>query len=167
MSSIAPPCHTRTADTTDDWITPKHLIERLGPFDLDPCACVPQPWPCADRQFTLEADGLMRPWQGFVWLNPPYGRSLDAWLNRMAMHDNGIAFVFARTDTRAFFRYVWPHASAILFVRGRVTFHRPDGSLPKLGHNSGGPSCLMGYGQRAKSRLLENRDLGALVYPAE
>ena len=52
--SIAPPCHTRTKQTTNDWITPRWLIEALGQFDLDPCACIPQPWPCAARQFTID-----------------------------------------------------------------------------------------------------------------
>lgn len=62
MSSIAPPAHTRGKHTTDDWITPKWLIERLGPFDLDPCASQLQPWPCAKRQLT--EFGLIHPWGG-------------------------------------------------------------------------------------------------------
>jgi hypothetical protein len=102
MSSIAPPAHSRIGVTTDSWITPDWLIQKLGPFDLDPCACVPQPWPCAERQFTADDDGLMRSWgAAFVYCNPPYGKQLGAWLNRMALHDNGIALTYARTDTRA------------------------------------------------------------------
>ncbi len=163
MASIAPPAHTRGEKTTDSWITPKPLIDALGPFDLDPCACIPQPWPCAARQYTEVDDGLMLPWEGLVYCNPPYGRSTEAWLNRMAMHGNGIALVFARTETRMFFRYVWPHAAAILFLRGRVTFFRPDGSMSPAGHNSGGPSCLIAYGPVATERLRRNADLGAFV----
>ena len=34
MSSIAPPSHTSGIHTTDDWITPKWLIDRLGPFAI-------------------------------------------------------------------------------------------------------------------------------------
>ena len=163
MASTAPPCHTRREQTTDSWITPKSFIDRLGPFDLDPCASTPQPWPCAARSYTEVENGLFLPWDGLVWCNPPYGAALGDWLERMALHKNGIAFVFARTDTRAFFRWVWPFASAMLFVRGRVTFHRPDGSLPKLGHNSGGPSVLIAYGPEAAERLKRERNLGALV----
>ena len=163
MPSIAPPAHTRSETTTDSWITPRFLIDRLGPFDLDPCASIPQPWPCAERQFTIDDHGLLQPWDGFVWMNPPYGKALGSWLNRLAMHNHGIAFVFARTDTRAFFEYVFGRASLLLFVRGRITFARPDGSLPKLGHNSGGPSVLIGYGSEAVRRLKANADLGACV----
>jgi hypothetical protein len=162
---INPPCHSRTAETIDHWITPVMFRDRLGPFDLDPCACIPQPWPMANRQYTEADDGLLLPWSGFVWCNPPYGRALSAWLNRMSLHDHGIAMVFARTETRAFFKYVWPKCSSILFVKGRVTFHRPDGSLSPQGHNSGGPTCLIGYGEIAKERLTAASDLGVLLFP--
>src|SRR5438552_2229167 len=86
LSSIAPPCHTRGDKTSDDWITPRYLIERLGPFDLDPCASITQPWPCADRQYTVRDNGLLLPWHGLVWLNPPYGQATAAWLDRLALH---------------------------------------------------------------------------------
>ena len=86
-------------------------------------------------------------------------------MERLANHGHGIALVFARTETKAFFRHVWPKASAMLFVRGRLTFHRPDGTTPKIGHNSGGPSVLIGYGPDAAVRLLANSDIGAIVSP--
>lgn len=34
MPSIAHPAQSRTEITTDDWITPKWLVDRLGPFVL-------------------------------------------------------------------------------------------------------------------------------------
>jgi hypothetical protein len=161
--SIAPPSHTRRATTTDSWITPRWLIERLGPFDLDPCAATPQPWPTAQRMIPEREDGLLYLWHGFVWCNPPYGRRMKIWLERMALHNNGIALVFARTDTATFFEHVWPVASAALFLRGRLTFHRPSGEPAPNGHNSGGPSVLLGFGSEASRRLRACRDLGALV----
>ena len=162
-TGIAPPCHTRNEVSTDDWITPKWLIDRLGPFDLDPCACEPQPWPCAARSYTSEDNGLLRVWDGFVWCNPPYGSKTGAWLNRLALHGNGIALVFARTETKAFFENVWPRASSIVFLRGRLTFCYPDGSSPRRGNNSGGPSVLIGYGETADARLEECQDLGRFL----
>jgi len=166
MPSIAPPSHTRRKGiTTDSWITPQWLIQRLSPFDLDPCACDPQPWPTATEMITENEDGLLRLWHGFVWCNPPYGKKLGVWLERMALHNNGIALIFARTETRSFFNHVWPHAAAVLFLRGRITFYKPDGSSSKCGCNSGGPSCLIAYGKEALSRLQANASLGALVIP--
>ena len=161
MSSIAPPAHTRGPKTSDDWITPKWLIERLGPFDLDPCASKSQPWPCAAEQLTEM--GLQWEWYDFVWLNPPYGRSTGEWLKKLAGHGEGIALVFARTETKMFFESVWPKASALLFLRGRLTFHYQDGTGSKPGHNSGGPSVLIGYGEQAARRLKKCSDLGAFV----
>lgn len=165
MASIAPPCNTRTAKTTDSWITPKWLIDALPDFDLDPCASTPQPWPCAKRSYNIADNGLMRPWDGFVWCNPPYGKAAATWLNRMALHNNGIALVFARTETQMFFDHVWPFARVLLFLEGRLTFHYPDGRRPREGANSGGPSVLIAYGIRAARELMDRRHLGALVLP--
>lgn len=165
MSSIAPPSNTRRIGiTTDSWITPKWLLDRLGAFDLDPCACDPQPWPTASRMLTERDNGLMCPWAGMIWCNPPYGKALGVWLERMAMHNNGVALIFARTDTRAFHDHVWPVAHSILFLKGRLTFCQPTGVPAPNGHNSGGPSCLIAYGSAAASKLETVRDLGALVH---
>jgi len=161
--SISSPSHSRTPTSTDDWITPQWLIARLGPFDLDPCACIPQPWACAAKSFTIENHGLLQKWDGFVYLNPPYGKHLGRWLERLASHDHGIALVFARVETKAFFQHVWGKASAVLFLRGRLTFNLPDGSTPRLGANSGGPSVLIAYGSVALSRLHACRDLGQFI----
>lgn len=165
MASIAPPAHTRNESTRDDWITPQWLIKALPAFDLDVCASQPQPWPCASRAFTEKDNGLLSEWEGSVWCNPPYGKATGAWLNRMALHNNGIALVFARTETRTFFNNVWPFASLLLFLRGRLTFHRPDGSRAPMGHNSGGPSVLIAYGLAGANALMNVQELGALVLP--
>lgn len=149
--SIAPPNHTSGAHTSDDWITPLDLIERLGLFDLDPCSSRTQPWPCANTRWTEDDDGLSREWFGQVWLNPPYGRSTATWMEKLAKHGNGVALIFARTETQMFFNHVWPKASTILFLRGRLTFYRPDGTIAP--HNSGGPSVLVGYGTSSLLRL--------------
>lgn len=112
---------------------------------------------------TEREDGLLYLWHGFVWCNPPYGRALGTWLERMSLHRNGIALVFARTDTKAFHRHVWPWANALLFMKGRVTFCLPDGSASPKGNNSGGPSVLIGFGTEAIERLENCEDLGAFV----
>lgn len=163
MPSIAPPAHTRGKHTTDDWITPRWLIERLGPFDLDPCESDSQPWPCGQRGYRAcrGEDGLMLPWDGFWFLNPPYGQRTGTWLERAILSPNGIALIFARTETEMFFNYVWPQASALLFIRKRLTFCTPQGVEAE--HNSGGPSLLVAYGAKALRRLERERKLGAFV----
>lgn len=152
--------HTKAyCGATDDWITPRFIIEALGPFDLDPCACRPQPWPCAARSYSV--DGLKRPWHGRVWLNPPYGSRAGPFLKRMAEHGDGIALLFARTETKMFHKYVWDAADALLFFKGRLYFHRPDGT--KAEGNAGGPSVLIAYGARNARSLKISRLEGAFV----
>lgn len=140
----------RTGKTTDTWLTPLHIIDALGPFDLDPCVPPNMPWITAERMFTEKDDGLAQPWEGFVWLNPPYGNAAGEWLSKMAKHRNGVALVFARTDTKWFQRYVFGSATSVLFLAGRVPFYRMDGSQ---GTNGGAGSVLVAYGLRATIRL--------------
>ena len=92
------------AITSDDCYTPRWVFDAMGlEFDLDVAAPPGGPWHVPARAyFTAEDDGLAQSWDGLVWCNPPYGKALGTWLNRMALHNNGIALVFARTDTRAF-----------------------------------------------------------------
>lgn len=102
-------------------------------------------------------------WHGCVWLNPTYGKMTAKWLGKLAGHGNGMALVFARTETAMFFEHIWPKASALLFLRGRLTFCYPDGTGSKAGNNSGGPSVLVAYGPACSERLKEVSDLGAYV----
>ncbi|MBP8231970.1 MAG: hypothetical protein KAY22_06660 [Rhizorhabdus sp.] len=141
-------------------LTPRWLLDQLGPFDLDPCAATVRPWDCAAENYVEAIDGLAQPWKGLVWLNPPFDRRLiGRWLAKLAEHGQGIALVHARTET-AWFRQIWTGADLILFLGHRVNFLRPDGSAQPA--NSGAPIALAGYGEGANR--LRNSDLpGTLV----
>lgn len=147
--------HHNGRDTSDVWLTPSPVIASLGgwtSFDLDPCAPEVQPWPTALTTYTEAEDGLTQPWFGRVFLNPPYSRpAYSRFMERMAAHDRGVALIFARTETREFFRCVWERAAGLLFLRGRLTFHLPDGT-PGRG-NGGAPNVLCAYGATEAERL--------------
>ena len=145
----------------DEWLTPPELINKLGSFDLDPCAPIIRPWDTARNHYTIEDDGLMQDWEGRVWLNPPYGLEAAKWLNKLANHGNGIALIFARTETEMFFKEVWGKASALLFLKGRLFFHYVDGTRAKA--NSGAPSVLIAYGIDNKNILKNCNINGAYV----
>lgn len=137
---------------TVHWLTPPRILKALGPFDLDPCACPePRPWPTAEEMWSH--GGHLRRWHGFVWCNPPYGRDIGVWMNRVATYDGpALALTFARTETQWFHRYVWKKALAVFFFEGRINFHLPpDGE--RSGKNAGGPSCVAAYGEQALQRL--------------
>lgn len=134
----------RTKMGTEEWLTPRGIIEALGVFDLDPCSPVNRPWNTAKQHYTIKEDGLSMDWAGRVFMNPPYGTQTGKWLKKLSEHRNGIALIFARTETRNFFNYIWPKADAILFFRGRLSFYHVDGTKGRS--NAGAPSCLVAYG---------------------
>lgn len=149
--------HSHRAGTVE-WLTPPAVIAALGPFDIDPCAPIVQPYPTARRVLTARDNGLTQKWNGRVWLNPPYANGvIEKWLARMADHDHGTALIFARTETEAFFRHVWERAAALLFMRGRINFHYGEPFVDeKTGRrfdvgdravgNAGAPTVLCAYG---------------------
>lgn len=143
----------------DEWLTPPHIWKALGHFDIDPCSPILPPWKIADVNFNINDDGLAQKWGGFVWCNPPYGKETAKWLARMKAHNNGIALIFARTDTRMFHDYVF-NADAILFIKGRLSFYDVRGNK---GGTAGAPSCLVAYGLEAVERLKNSDIAGKLV----
>jgi hypothetical protein len=118
-----------------EWYTPPQVIERvvqvLGAIDLDPCADSHEaPNVPAGTHYTKDDDGLTREWAGRVFLNPPYGRSLTAWLEKLCTaYESGavpeaIALLPSATGTRWYRRL---SGYARCFLHGRQKFRPPDG----------------------------------------
>lgn len=148
-------------NTTDVWLTPPSIIESLGDFDLDPCCPNNLAWKTASRFYSLEngEDGLSLPWEGRVWLNPPYSNWVP-FMKKLKEHGNGIALIFARTETKGFFDHVWDGADSILFLKGRVKFIKHDMSK---GGSSTAPSVLIAYGRNNTDKIIESGMQGKLV----
>ena len=95
--------HQQSIGKSQIHLTPRSIIDALGPFDIGPCAASTRPFDCADVNYTESDDGLAQPWRGFVWMNPPYDRrGIGAWMHRIAEHGDDIALVHARTETKWF-----------------------------------------------------------------
>ena len=155
--------HQSAKSLKEEWLTPPYLLKALGEFDLDPCAPIIRPWDTAKKHYTIADNGLNKEWKGRVWLNPPYGKKTDFWVARMADHNRGIALLFARTETGIFFDRVWYSASALLFLKGRISFHHANGS--KSASNCGGPMELIAYGEEDYHRLRECGLEGKFIEP--
>ncbi len=119
---------------SEEWATPRSLFAVLDAefsFDLD--AAASEHNRCVEQFISKGEDALTVDWSergSAVWLNPPYGRSVSAWLAKAYAESlKGIVVVvliFARTDT------AWWHEHAIKaaearFIRGRIHFERADG----------------------------------------
>lgn len=112
-----------------EWYTPPTIFERLGlQFDVDVASPGRDkvPWIPAAEHLTRTEDGLRTPWHGRVWLNPPYDDAVPRWLKRFIDHGDGMALVFARTDTKWFHEFA-VHADLLCFMRGRVRFVNGNG----------------------------------------
>lgn len=146
-------------DNSEEWLTPPQLLRALGPFNLDPCAPVNRPWDMAARHYTVLDDGLSKPWQGRVWLNPPYGKKVFAWLERLAEHRSGLALIFARTETRGFHQTIWRQAHSVFFFLGRLRFYHLNG---EQGGTANAPSCLVSYSSEDTCRIEDACDNGSI-----
>lgn len=153
--------HQRSIGKSQVHLTPRWLIEALGPFDTDPCAADPRPWDCARINYTERDDGLSQTWEGRVWLNPPFNRyEVGRWIEKLGQHGNGICLVHARTET-AWFHQIWQHANGILFMADRMKFIRPDGTEQPA--NSGAPIILAAFGTPNLHRLETSMIEGVIV----
>ena len=122
-----------------EWYTPPEIILECGQmifgdtegFDLDVCATLESA--VAARYFTKETDAFAQPqWDGArVWMNPPYGRGIDEWVDRLVREylcgnaETITALVPARTDTKWFQENLCGFKSAI-FKKGRIEFWGTD-----------------------------------------
>jgi len=139
-------------NTSNEWYTPPEIFELLKfpQFNLDPASpgADKVPWIPAEEHYT--ENGLLKEWYGRVWLNPPYGHETPDWLNKLALHGNGIALVFARTDT-LWFHTIACKADAICFLAGRVRFVNENG---KQGDAAQCGSMLLAWGNECADILV-------------
>lgn len=119
-----------------EWFTPAAYVEParrvLGAIDLDP-ASTPEANTVikAERFYTRRDDGLTKPWQGRVWMNPPYAYPLvEQFAQKFAASiDDGavtaaIALVNNATETE-WFQTIAGVCGAVCFPKGRIQFWHP------------------------------------------
>lgn len=116
----------------DELYTPKHIFDALGiSFDLDVCA--PKEGPLntpAAKWYSLEDDGLISPWFGKVWMNPPFSKPAP-WVERWMDHKNGIALLPLSGNSR-WWRKLWESEAAMAMVAPNTGFINPFGKEQKI-----------------------------------
>jgi len=138
--------HEPSIGQSDEWYTPPEIFEALKlEFDLDPCSPSPDHWVPAKSVYTKADDGLIRPWSGLVFMNPPFGgrNAHVVWLKKFLIHNNGVAIVRAYTSAGWFHDWALKAANMCM-PRGKTKFIRPDGTIGKApGHGI----VLLGVGK--------------------
>ena len=133
---------------TDDWYTPKWIFETLG-LTLDIDVAAPPggiEWIPARRFYTMEDDGLAQPWDGLVWMNPPFSK-VTPWADRFIEHGNGVALTpFSRSK---WLDRVWDSSATMLNLPTTLTFHKPDGGQYSMSFGA----VLWAMGDEAKNAL--------------
>ena len=116
-----------------DWRTPPELFAALHrEFGFTVDAAASDANALLPRYWTAETDGLAQSWAGeVVWCNPPYGAETKKWTRKAreeaAKGATAVLLIPASTDT------AWWHddvmqAAEVRFIRGLLSFIRPDGS---------------------------------------
>ena len=156
--------HEQSIGATDEWFTPPYIFDAMSVrFDVDvahPGAGFAQ-WVPADRYVT--SDSLAQTWEGFVWMNPPFGarNGLAPWLDKFFRHGNGVALVPDRTSAPWWQTYA-PLADLTLFVAPKIKFIGRDGAE---GKSPAQGTALFAKGEQGVLALKNAKTLGRLFIP--
>lgn len=145
--------------------TPQSILDAviacLGGIDLDPCSnSADTPHVPAKVHFTKADDGLSKVWTGRVFMNPPYGREIQQWVDKLVKAHRqhyvtaAIALVPARSDTEWWraLRDYW-----CCFIAGRLTFGGNEDPAPF-------PSAVYYLGRKRRAFLQTFSKLGDVWY---
>ena len=152
-----------------EWYTPEKYIEAarsvMGSIDLDPASCAKANKTVkAETYYTEKQNGLIHPWYGNVFLNPPYAqnevreftaRIAEAYVNKNI--EQGILLTNNSTDT-SWWHYAAKQSSAICFTAGRIKFYEETiGGSPTNGQT------FMYFGRKVKTFSKIFSEFGLLV----
>jgi ParB family transcriptional regulator, chromosome partitioning protein len=133
----------------NEWYTPSKYVEAarlvMGAIDLDPASCeMANRTVKAERYYTREQNGLLQPWYGKMWCNPPFTAGISSpmpmftWGRRLVEEyhkenvQQGILLIMACIKQK-WFHTLWNMEDyPICFSSKRIYFHRPNGALQEL-----------------------------------
>jgi hypothetical protein len=117
--------------------TPQYILDAviacMGAIDLDPASNSREiPNVPSARYYTVQDNGLVQPWEGRVFLNPPFGPGVEQWFSKLYQERSAgrttaaIVLWKSATETAA-----WKTLTAIscrvCFPSARIRFVGPAG----------------------------------------
>ena len=128
---------TAMSSLIDTWSTPLDFFVKVDAefgFTLDAAALqsstlAPDNWYGPDHPDLTRTDSFARNWSedaggGAIWLNPPYGRTIKAWMAKADEESRKgatvVCLVPSRTDTAWFHDHCIHHE--VRYLRGRLKF---------------------------------------------
>lgn len=129
--------HVSNNSGDPEWYTPPKYLEAardvLGKIDLDPASSKKaNDIVEAGHFYDEDDDGLSQPWEGRVWMNPPYSQGLvEPFCRKLCgAYERGdvpeaILLVNNATETKWFQRTL-QNCAAVCFPKGRIRYINPD-----------------------------------------
>jgi len=140
MVALAKPNNLIAMPTkSNEWYTPSKYIEAarlvMGDIGLDPASCKEANLVVkATHYYTQTQDGLIQPWNGNLWLNPPYGKTnnkstIELWIKKLIVEyrignvKQAVLLTTCDSDNQ-WFQLLWDYP--ICFTNHNVHFFKPD-----------------------------------------
>ena len=141
---------------SNEWYTPAKYIEAarrvMGSIDVDPASNpVANEVIKAAEYYTIETNGLDKPWPGNVWLNPPYGKLSGHFVEILidqfsqGITRQAVVLVNSHATETGWFAPLWNYL--LCFTDHRIDFYSLTGA--KNGSTHGSVFAYLGDRQRA------------------
>ena len=124
----------RNLNHKDDWATPDYVYRALDKefnFNFDPCP------------LHSNFDGLSIEWKDRNYINPPYSLKLKIAFVKKAIEESKkgklcVMLLPVSTSTKLFHDFIFPNATEIRLVNGRIKFEGINSFGDKVGQGSKG-----------------------------
>jgi len=124
------------SSNTNEWETPVAFFNKLNKefgFTLDPCS-TNENAKCK-KHFTIKDNGLLQNWNNdIIFMNPPYGGQTGRWIQK-AYNESlkgavVVCLIVSATDRSYWHEFIFPFASEIRWIRGRLRFKGGETTAP-------------------------------------